>query len=138
MPHQEKLPKEVYEQLAMFRYQLRKFLHFSETAARSQGLTPKSHQLMLSVKGYPGRDFATITELAERLQITHHACVGLVNRTEKLGYVVKKPNPDDKRSVHVFVTDKGMEILEKLSEQHWNELHRIGISRFANRKLTEE
>lgn len=119
--------KEVYEQLAEFRYQLRKFLHFSETEARKCGITPQQHQLMLSIMGFPGRDFATPRELSERLQITHHACVGLIDPSEKLGLVIRKQNPEDGRSVLIFVTDKGLEILELLSAIHLEEIERIGF-----------
>lgn len=121
------LSKDVYEFLADFRYRIRKFLRFSESAARSQGLTPKQHQLLLSVKGFPGRDYVTPSELAERLQITHHACVGLIDRCEQLGLVTRRPNPDDGRSVLIEVTDKGLEILRTLSEIHLEEIKRIGF-----------
>jgi DNA-binding MarR family transcriptional regulator len=124
---QQSLSKEVYENLAEFRYQLRKFLHFSDSEAKKCGITPQQHQLLLSIMGYPGRDRATPGELAERLQITHHACVGLIDRTEKLGLVSRKQNPDDGRSVLIVVTEKGMEILEKLSAIHLSEIERFGF-----------
>ncbi|ALC83435.1 MarR family winged helix-turn-helix transcriptional regulator [Bacillus capparidis] len=118
------LSKDVYEYLAEFRYQIRKFLHFSEAAARSHGLTPKQHQLLLAVKGFPGRDYVTPRELAERLQITHHACVGLIDRCEQLGLVKRRPNPEDGRSVLIEVTDQGLEILQTLSGIHLEEIKR--------------
>lgn len=121
------LSKDVYEFLADFRYRIRKFLRFSESAARSQGLTPKQHQLLLSVKGYPGRDYVTPSELAERLQITHHACVGLIDRCEQLSLVTRRPNPEDGRSVLIEVTDKGLDVLRTLSEIHLEEIKRIGF-----------
>lgn len=120
----ESLSKDVYEYLAEFRYQIRKFLHFSEAAARSHGLTPQQHQLLLAVKGYPERDYVTPSELAERLQITHHACVGLIDRCEQLGLVKRRPNPEDGRSVLIEVTDEGLKILETLSEIHLEEIKR--------------
>ncbi|TKC16163.1 MarR family winged helix-turn-helix transcriptional regulator [Robertmurraya kyonggiensis] len=121
------LSKDVYEFLADFRYRIRKFLRFSESAARSQGLTPKQHQLLLSVKGYPGRDYVTPSELAERLQITHHACVGLIDRCEQIRLVTRRPNPEDGRSVLIEVTDKGLDVLRTLSEIHLEEIKRIGF-----------
>ena len=69
------LSKKVYENLADFRFLLRKFQKFSEKAAQEVGLTAQQHQLLLAIKGYPGREYVTPRELAERLQITHHACV---------------------------------------------------------------
>lgn len=121
------LSKDVYEYLAEFRYQLRKFQKFSETAAQNMGITAQQHQLMLAIKGFPGRDCATPRELAERLQITHHSCVGLIDRCEMSGLVSRRKNPEDGRSIFVDVTAKGMEILEGLSEIHLGEIKRIGL-----------
>ncbi|MBT2703032.1 MarR family transcriptional regulator [Chryseobacterium sp. ISL-80] len=121
------LSKDVYEYLAEFRYQLRKFQKFSETAAQDMGITAQQHQLMLAIKGYPDRDYATPRELAERLQITHHSCVGLIDRCEEAGLVSRRKNPEDGRSVFVEVTEKGIGILEGLSEIHLEEIKRIGL-----------
>lgn len=123
------LTKEVYEYLAEFRYQLRKFQKFSESAARELGLTAQQHQLILAIKGYPGRNYVTARELAERLQITHHACVGLTDRCEAIGLVSRRKNPDDGRSILIEVTHYGMQLLEKLSEIHLEEIRRIGLFR---------
>ncbi|MCD1257255.1 MarR family transcriptional regulator [Paenibacillus athensensis] len=126
----ERLPKHVYEQLAMFRYRIRKFIRFSEEAARSKGLTPQYHQLMLSIMGFPEREYATPKELAERLQITPHACVELIQRCEEFGMVRRFPNPKDKRSTFICLTDTGRELLEELSEIHRDELKRVGLLDF--------
>lgn len=123
----KRLPKNVYEELALFRYRIRKFIRFSENAARSKGLTPQYHQLMLSIMGFPGREYATPTELAERLQLTPHACIELINRCEDLGLVRRFPNPKDKRSIYIHVTEQGMNILEELSEAHVEELKKAGL-----------
>jgi DNA-binding MarR family transcriptional regulator len=123
----KKMDKTVYEQLADFRYQLRRFIHFSEQAARQNGLTPQSHQLLLAIMGYPGRDYVTPTELAERLQLTHHACVGLISRCEQQGFVERRPNPEDGRSIYIHLTIEGRRVLETLSEIHLEELDRIGF-----------
>ncbi len=121
------LSKDVYEYLAEFRYQLRKFQKFSETAAQNMGITGQQHQLMLAIKGFPGRDYATPRELAERLQVTHHSCVGLIDRCEESGLVSRRKNPEDGRSIFVEVTEKGVGILEGLSEIHLDEIKRIGL-----------
>lgn len=121
------LSKDVYEYLAEFRYQLRKFQKFSEEAAQNMGITAQQHQLMLAIKGFPGRDYATPRELSDRLQITHHSCVGLIDRCEMSGLVSRRKNPEDGRSIFVDVTAKGLEILEGLSEIHLDEINRIGL-----------
>jgi DNA-binding MarR family transcriptional regulator len=125
-PHRT-LSKSTFDRLAEIRYQLRRFIRFSEHAARSAGITPQQHQLLLAIKGFPGREHATPAELAERLQIRHNACVGLVNRSEQCGLVHRSPHPDDHRSVFVHLSGRGERILEKLSHTHLEELRRIGI-----------
>jgi DNA-binding MarR family transcriptional regulator len=116
------ISKADYEALHAFRHALRRFLHFSEEGARAAGLTAQQHQLLLAVKGQPGRDWATITELAESLQIRHHAAVGLVDRCERAGLVVRAQDPIDRRQVRVSLTDKGEGILAGLSTRNRREL----------------
>ncbi|WP_308639632.1 MarR family winged helix-turn-helix transcriptional regulator [Paenibacillus silvisoli] len=133
--NENKVTKQTYEQLAEFRYKIRKFLHFSETAARSLGITPQCHQLMLMIMGFAGRDYATPTELAERLQITHHSCVGLISRCEQQGMVYRTTNPDDGRSVLIKLTGNGVQLLEALSEIHLQEINNIGLQNELNASI---
>ncbi len=114
-------------QLAEFRYQLRKFLRFSEKAARSNGLTPQQHQLLLGVAGFTGRGWATITELAEFLQERHNAVVGLVQRAERRGLVRKDHGTGDQRVVRVYLLPKGEKLLARLTELHQREVQRFRI-----------
>ena len=81
------LSKKDFEQLSEFRYQMRRFERFSEQAAQGEGITPLQYLLLLHIQGYPGRDWATIGELAERLQSQHHGVVALVTRCEALDLV---------------------------------------------------
>ncbi len=104
--------------LAAFRYSLRKFVRFSENAARSYGITPQQHQLMLGVAGFTGRGSATISELAEFLQARVHSVVGLVERAEQRGLVRAKKSQTDRRVVLVSLTPRGSLILARLSEVH--------------------
>ncbi|CAN5806416.1 helix-turn-helix domain-containing protein [soil metagenome] len=112
------LSKLDYEQLADFRYRLRRFLRFSEEVTQAQGITPLQYLLLLQVKGFPGRDWATIAELAERLQAHHHGVVALTSRCEKSGLVARRPGRDDKRCVEVSLTPKGAELLKQLALLH--------------------
>jgi len=115
-----------YETLAEFRYSLRLFLRFSEDAAHQVGLTPRQHQALLAIQGFPDNRRITIGELAERLQIRHHSAVELVNRLALDGLVVRKSSAEDHRRVYVTLTKHGKNILEKLSAVHKQELRRIG------------
>jgi len=114
-----------YETLAAFRYSLRRFLHFSEDAAQLVGLTPQQHQALLSIKGFPGRDKITITELAERMQIRHQSAVGLADRLMVHGLLVREQSLTDRRHVYVTLSSKGLAILEQLSAVHKEELRRM-------------
>lgn len=113
------------ERLARFRYQMRKFLRFSEQAARAAGVTPQQHQLMLGVAGFTGHGWANISDLAEFLQERHNAVVELVTRASRAGLVRKSPSARDRRVVRVELTPKGRAILMKLSAEHRKELQRI-------------
>src|SRR5665213_1254442 len=93
------MSKADYETLAGFRYALRLFLRFSEEEAYRDNLTPQQHQLLLAIQGFPGRDYATIGELAERLQLRQHSVVGLVNRLAHAGLAVREPDLKDRRKV---------------------------------------
>ncbi len=113
-----KMSKEEFELLAQFRYQLRRFLRFSEEMARSEGVTPLQYQLLLQIKGFPGREWASIVELSERLQAKHHGIVALISRCEKSGLVVRSTSRNDLRLVEVRLTRKGEICLEKLARLH--------------------
>ena len=111
--------------LAWFRYEIRRFLRFSEQAARGSGLTPQQHQLLLGVAGFTGRGWATISELAEFLQARHNAVVELVKRGVRDGLVRKETGPGDRRFVGVRLTGRGARLLGRLSRGHLDEVRRI-------------
>ena len=116
------LTKKDFETLAEFRYQLRRFLRFSEHAVRVESVTPLQYLLLLHVKGFPGREWASVGELAERLQSHHHGTVALVSRCEKLGLVKRRPNESDRRRVEVHLTARGERIIQRLARIHHAEL----------------
>ena len=120
------LTKADYALLAEFRYNLRKFLGFSEAAATRHGLTPQQYQALLAIQGYPGREWVTVGELAEQMQVRHHSAVGLVDRMAKLGLVRRATAADDRRRVEVTLTAKGLRTLEKLYREHREELRTTG------------
>jgi DNA-binding MarR family transcriptional regulator len=118
--------KREYEALAGFRYALREFLQFSEEAAKSMGLTPRQHQALLAILAFPGREAATIGELATQLQIRPHSAGGLVDRLAARGLVGRQTDAADRRQVFVSLRPKGRRLLEKLSSAHRAELKRLG------------
>jgi len=120
-----KMSKADFESLARFRYRLRRVLRFSEEVTHRSGVTPLQYQLMLQIKGFPGRQWATVAELAERLQARHHGVVSLVTRCEAAGWVQRIASRDDRRCVEVHLTAQGDKRLEQLARQHRDELRSV-------------
>ena len=115
----EEVPdRTMVRELARFRYALRKFLRFSEEAARSCGVTPQQHQLMLGVAGFSDKEEATASELAEFLQERLHSVVGLVERAEQSGLVHARKSEIDRRVLVVTLTQRGNRILSRLAQVH--------------------
>jgi DNA-binding MarR family transcriptional regulator len=117
------IAKAEYEAIAAFRYAIRRFQRFSEQAARRESITPQQHQLLLAIKGYPGRDHASVSELADRLQMRQHSMVGLIDRSEAQRLVQRRSGEMDRRQVFIYLTAAGEDKLQKLSMQHRRELH---------------
>jgi DNA-binding MarR family transcriptional regulator len=129
-----------YQSLAEFRYQLRCFLHFSEQAARAVGLEPQQHQLLLTLKGLPFGRSATVSELAERLQIRHHSTVELIDRMVDRNLIERSRDENDQRKVIIHLTPHGEKVLRKLSLLHRTELRSSGpdLVRVLNQVIDAE
>ena len=121
-PDARPLNKHDFETLADFRYQIRKFVRFSEQVARQHGIMPRQYLLLLQIKGYPGRDWATVGELAERLQAQHHGVVALISRCERQGYVVRRRSSGDRRQIEIRLLRKAEKVLDELARLHRAEL----------------
>ncbi len=126
MGRKDRLDMEDYRALAAFRYALRRFLSFSERAAREEGLTPQQHQALLAIHGYPSPTGITVGDMAERLQLRHHSAVGLADRLVALGLILRRRDPHDRRRVRVRLTPKGRRLLERLTRAHRDELRSVG------------
>ena len=126
MTRHKRVNKAEFETLAAFRYALRRFLHFSEEAAHSAGITPQQYQALLAIKGFPGREKVTVGELAERLQLRHHSAVGLVDRlvTERLA--LRVASELDRRRVVIQLTERGQSIVEEIASAHRSQLKEVG------------
>lgn len=124
-----------YRAMADFRYQLRRFLRYSEQATRRLRLTPLQYQLLLQIKGYPHRDAPTIGELAERLQAKHHGVVALATRCENLDLIKRHSSQRDRRVVYLSLSAKGSRALEQLARLHRDELPLVFESIRASRRL---
>ena len=131
---------EDYRSLAEWRYALRRFLAASEEITRSAGVSPTQYQLLLFIRGDPGRS-PTVADLAEKLQIRHQSAVGLVDRCEAAGLVRRSRDESNRRRVFVTMTLRGAALLKKLAAEHFATIEKLGTSfepplRSASRRKT--
>jgi DNA-binding MarR family transcriptional regulator len=122
---EQHVTKQRLEALSEFRFRLRSFLRFSEDAARDAGITVLQYQLLLHTQGFPEREWASVSEIAERLQAQPHGVVALVSRCEEAGLVRRKPSTVDRRQVEVHLLPKGRRVLAKLATAHADELEEL-------------
>ena len=115
-----------FKAMAELRYQIRKFLRFSENVARQAGIEPQQHQLLLAIRGLPDAASPTIGVLAERMQLQHHSTVELVDRLVDRNFLCRLRSTNDRRQVLVKLTHDGENFLEKLSLHHLEELQSAG------------
>ena len=120
-----RLNQQDYRLLSEFRYQLRRFLEFSEAAAVRAGLKPRQHQALLAIKGAREGAIPSVGYLAERLRIRHHSAVELADRLAEAGLITREPDPEDRRRVRLKLTPTADEQLARLSANHLAELNRM-------------
>jgi DNA-binding MarR family transcriptional regulator len=113
-----------YARLRAFRHSLRRYLHFSESAAERLGVTGQQYHALLALRN--GADRMTINDLARELIIKHNSAVGLVDRLVETGLLVRRRATDDARKVRLQLTVKGSRVLESLAATHRDELERVG------------
>jgi DNA-binding MarR family transcriptional regulator len=112
--------------LAEFRFQLRRFLSFSEEAAEIAGISAQQYQLLQVVAAAPVGVQASISYVAERMVLRHNSAVELVGRAERSGLVRRQEDAADHRRALISLTAEGEAMLEGLVERHWVELESQG------------
>ena len=115
-----------YQSLAELRYQIRRFLSFSERAARAAGIEPQQHQLLLAIKGLPPDRRPTIKALAERLCVRHHSAVALADQVEARDWARRERHAADRREILLRLTSSGDRLLRRLSVVHRDQLRVVG------------
>lgn len=121
-----KLSVSHYRNLAAFRYEMRKFLAFSEDAARAAGVEPQQHQLLLALRGLPPGIKPTVGAMAERLCVQPHTAVALVDKLEERALLLRERGTEDKRQVLLRLTTEGELLLQRLSALHRQQLLVVG------------
>jgi DNA-binding MarR family transcriptional regulator len=120
------LSKTDYRLLAAFRYEIRRFLSFSEQAARAAGIEPQQHQMLLAVHGLPEGTKPTIGTVAERLCVEPHTAVALADKLERSQLLVRERSEIDRRVVLLRLTPEGAALLRRLSALHREQLRSVG------------
>jgi DNA-binding MarR family transcriptional regulator len=123
-----------YKLMAEFRYQIRRFLRFSEETARAGGLEPQQYQLMLTIKGMADDVRPRIGEIAERLQIQHHSTVELVDRLARRGLIKRRRSDSDRREVMLELTPRGDKLVQDMALRHWAEYREMAPDLVASLK----
>jgi DNA-binding MarR family transcriptional regulator len=119
-----KLKDDDYRTLAGFRYALREFVRYSETAAEEAGITTRQHQALLAIRAGTNGTLH-VGELAERLFLKPHSASELVQRMVEQGLVRRETGIEDKRQVTLRLSERGETVLEHLSQSHRAELRRL-------------
>lgn len=119
------LDKRQYRVLSEFRHALAGFLQFSQQTTHAAGLTPAQYQMLLHLQAFPDRDWATISELAERMQASHPATAALVKRAQNGGLVTKQRGREDGRCVEIHATSHGRRMVARVAGSHADELARL-------------
>jgi DNA-binding MarR family transcriptional regulator len=115
-----------FQCLAEFRFQLRRFLNFSNAAAEEAGVRPQQYQLLLCVSGMPDELEPTIAHVAARMMLKHNSAVELVDRTIEQGLLRRASDPADHRRILLRVTPQGERVLASLAAYHLEELDNAG------------
>jgi len=89
----------------------------------------------LAVLLWPGPEGMRPSELAARMRITKQALNYLLGDLERLGYLERHPDPDDRRSRRIALTDRGRALIPVIRgavaqiEREWAAA--LGQDRFA-------
>ncbi len=121
-----KITEKEYRALAELRFRIRRFLGEGDTTSRKVGLEPQQYLALLTIRGLPAGQAATIRVLSERLALRHHSTVELIDRMEKHGYLKRKKSTEDRRMVIVTLQPRGEKLLEEVVKRRIIELRAEG------------
>ena len=108
--------------LAEFRFQLRKFLRFSEIASEAAGISVQQYQMLQVIAAMPEGQGASISYLAERMILRHNSAVELVDRAVRAGMVRRESDDEDLRRSIVKLMPEGEKVIEQLIPLHLAEI----------------
>jgi DNA-binding MarR family transcriptional regulator len=116
------LSQRQFAAIAAFRYELRRFLAFSEAAAAQMGLPAQQHQALLTIAGHTDAEPPSVGMLAEHLMVAPHTAAELVSRMIDAALLLKTPSSQDRRRMELALTPKAKALLDRLTAAHLDEL----------------
>jgi DNA-binding MarR family transcriptional regulator len=101
---------------------------------RSYRLTPSQYNILRILRG-EGRPLPCL-EIAQRTITVVPGITGLIDRLERARLVSRRRSAEDRRVIHVAITDKGLRLLAELDEPVL-ELHRRTLGHLSPAELAE-
>jgi len=86
------------------------------TVLKNEGITMQQYNVLRIVNG-SGEEGITTSEIRERMLDKMSDASRMVDRLEAMQLVVKRRDRDDRRVIHVFLTEKGQRLVFRLMEQ---------------------
>ena len=125
IPQQSGDVPSVYRLVADWRATLRDFMAASKEILKRHDVTSMQYQTLLAVRVSDEPEGMSMNALAAYLGVRHNSAVGLINRLEAHGLVVRARSQRDRRVAHLRLTEEGETRLEALAQSHSEELARI-------------
>ncbi|HEY1774211.1 MAG TPA: MarR family transcriptional regulator [Gammaproteobacteria bacterium] len=116
---------DVYRLVADWRSTLREFMSASKEILKKHEVTSMQYQTLLAIRVSDEPEGLSMNGLAGYLGVRHNSAVGLINRLEAHGLVLRARSQRDRRVAHLRLTEEGENALEVLAEAHGQELNRI-------------
>lgn len=117
IPVTDPVPEE-YKLIASWRSSLRDFFGTSKQILKEHGVTSMQYQALVAIRTSEDPEGMNMNGLAAYLGVRHNSAVGLVNRLQGLGLVVRLRSDRDRRVAHLRLTPEGETTLKTLVEAH--------------------
>lgn len=100
----------------------------------TSGLTLLDYHLLLLLAEAPGQRLR-MGELARRMVFSPSRLTYQVGSMERRGFVVREPDPDDRRGTRAVLTASGLETFREAAPHHRRAVHRLWIEDLADDEL---
>ena len=106
------------------------------TVLKNEGVTMQQYNVLRIVKG-AGKEGITTSEIRERMLDKMSDASRMVDRLETMGLLLKQRDRDDRRVLHVFLTDKGQDLVHRLMKQDTIDQLASGVKEENAQQLNE-